>query len=135
MSRKAQGCLWGCASPELNIAVIGAKVLGKRKAKLVLLDSRDYAWASRYRWFISWRGYVVRNTWRNGEWMTLRLHREVLKLTEGDGLIADHRNRLRLDCRRGNLKVLDNYYDSNRNRNLPSSNCALVGTQFRLFTL
>ena len=128
-----KGILWGCSSPELNIAVIAAQVLGQRKAKLVLIDSCDYGWVSQHRWFISWKGYCIRNTKINGKWMNIRLHREVLKLTEGDGLIADHVNRVRLDCRRDNLRVLTSQSDSIKNRYLPSSNCALVGTQFPLF--
>jgi hypothetical protein len=128
-----KGCLWGCVSPELNIAVIAAKVLGKRKAKLVLVDAADYPWISEYRWFVSYKNYVVRNTWRNGKWLSVRLHRQVLGLVEGDGLIADHLNRQRLDCRRANLRVLSNYVDSAKNRFLPKQNCALVGTQYSLF--
>jgi hypothetical protein len=61
------------------------------------------------------------------------LHREVLQLHEGDGLIADHVNRVRLDCRRSNLRILTTQSDSLKNRYLSSSNCALVGTQFPLF--
>jgi hypothetical protein len=35
------------------------------------------------------------------------LHRWVLGLRPGDGLIGDHRDRNRLDCRRSNLRIVD----------------------------
>lgn len=35
------------------------------------------------------------------------LHRVLLGLQPGDGLIGDHRNRSVLDCRRSNLRVVD----------------------------
>ena len=49
------------------------------------------------------------------------MHREILGLTKGDGIITDHKNRNGLDNRRSNLRAVD-YTINNRNHGVYSHN-------------
>lgn len=65
-----------------------------------LIDAADAEWAGQWQWGLSKQGqYAVRG---NG----IKMHRELLGLTRGDGLFGDHINRDKLDNRRGNLRIL-----------------------------
>jgi hypothetical protein len=63
-----------------------------------LIDAGDAEWAGRYYWCLD-DGYVRR-------YGGIRLHRDVLGLTPGDGLEGDHINLDKLDNRRNNLRVV-----------------------------
>lgn len=71
-----------------------------------MIDAADAEWAAQWNWCQNGSGYVVRSAWIDGRTVMLRLHRELLGLTRGDGLIADHINRDPLDNRRANLRVV-----------------------------
>jgi hypothetical protein len=77
----------------------------------VLVDEDVYGWASRNRWNIDPSGgYVFRKPRTPGDWQRrtkVYLHRQILGLRPGDGLIGDHIDRNKLDCRRANLRILD----------------------------
>lgn len=64
-----------------------------------LVDARD-ADLARRTWSRHIAGYAVRSGGK------VLLHREILSLSPGDGLQADHINGDRLDCRRANLRVV-----------------------------
>ncbi len=70
--------------------------------ELTWIDVADARLASK-RWYLSKSGYAYRREHRNRE---IRLAREVLGLTYGDGRQVDHINRNRLDNTRGNLRVV-----------------------------
>lgn len=63
----------------------------------------DYEMLSKYRWTYNKNGYAVRNGDRPG--YTIYMHRVIMGLTEGDGLLVDHKNGNGLDNRRENLRV------------------------------
>jgi hypothetical protein len=65
-----------------------------------IVDAADAAWVNQWRWCLS-DGYVHRNA---GGGKHVKLHRELLGLTRGDGVEVDHENRNKLDNRRGNLR-------------------------------
>ncbi len=91
--------------------------------ELFLFDLDDFGiLGSGSGWRVNRDGYVVKNVKlpRPGGFRKLMFHRMVLGLTYGDGKIADHINRNRLDCRRANLRVTDkagNARNSGRKKN------------------
>lgn len=62
-----------------------------------LIDAADVGWAGQYHWYLD-GGYVKRGD-------GVRLHRDLLGLTPGDGVEGDHINLNKLDNRRSNLRV------------------------------
>jgi hypothetical protein len=76
---------------------------GKSAGQFALVDDEDAALAQKYRWHINNQGYV-KTTIREGKtYTTLYLHR--LICPPPDGMITDHRNNVKTDCTRGNLRV------------------------------
>lgn len=71
-----------------------------------IIDVDDAALIGRYRWCLDRDGYVVRSQRTATGIAQFKLHREILGLAPGDGLIGDHINRNKLDNRRENLRVL-----------------------------
>lgn len=65
-----------------------------------LIDAVDAPRIGQHRWYLQSDGYAARST--DG----VRMHREVLGLTHGDGLWGDHIGLDKLDNRRSNLRVL-----------------------------
>jgi glycosyltransferase involved in cell wall biosynthesis len=70
-----------------------------RATGCTVVDAGDYEAVSQYSWRLHPRGYAA--TYAEGR--TVLLHR--LLMEPGDGMQVDHRNRRRLDNRRGNLRV------------------------------
>ena len=71
-----------------------------KKGLSLLIDEEDTYLLNQFNWSLL-DGYLIRR--EAGE--IIRLHREILKLNNNDGLIADHINLNRLDNRRFNLRV------------------------------
>lgn len=73
---------------------------GKRgNGKSVIVDDDDYEKYNHLRWHLSDTGYAVRRA--NGE--TIRIHRLIMDCPEG--LVIDHLNGDKLDCRKSNMRV------------------------------
>lgn len=73
-----------------------------------IVDADDYETLSRLRWCMNTNGYVVRSvpSTTGHRQRTEFMHRVILGLDPGDGLLGDHKNRDRLDNRRCNLRVV-----------------------------
>lgn len=67
-----------------------------------LVDDEDFERVAAIRWYLDRDGYARSPTRREH----VRMHRFVLGLQKGDGLVADHRNGDRLDNRRANLQAV-----------------------------
>ncbi len=75
-----------------------------------IVDAADHAWLSRWRWSLV-NGYAVRGqylgvTAGKKRYRMVFMHREMLGLQPGDGMEGDHRNRVKTDNRRANLRVV-----------------------------
>lgn len=80
---------------------------------LVDADIRDEL--MQWRWSLDYRGYAIRNTKRSdGKQRTVRMHRQVLDAL-GDPREVDHINRVKLDNRRTNLRLVT-HLENNANR-------------------
>ena len=73
---------------------------------LFLVDDADEASVRQFSWFVQETGYVIRTDRSSGRKTTVRLHRWLMGLERGDPRQVDHRNGLRGDCRRLNLRVV-----------------------------
>jgi hypothetical protein len=76
---------------------------------VALVDADDYVWLSRWKWYANKRGYTyyaLRSAWKDNYPHPLFMHREILGLKKGDGVICDHRDRNGLHNWRMNLRVV-----------------------------
>jgi hypothetical protein len=61
----------------------------------------------RFRYYLDRWGYLYRRAWVGGRRRDIYLHREILGLLPGDGVVVDHVNGDTLDNRRENLRETD----------------------------
>lgn len=78
-----------------------------------LIDNEDHDFLSQWKWKKHKKGYAYRST-RNGN---IYMHRVLMGLTKGDGVITDHIDRNKLNNRKGNLRAVTQS-ESNHNRSL-----------------
>lgn len=88
------------ASEELGCAFV---MLGH--GRFALLDKAEWERLNHFRWHFNKRGYAARLQYRGGGKCDaiIYLHREVMG--NSPGVVYDHINRNKLDCRRSNLRV------------------------------
>lgn len=88
---------------------IGIIVLRGKRGGFSLVDAEDFQRLNAFKWRLGFRGYVI-STKVDPEnpkyWTTLLLHRTVLNLPTLRGYedMVDHRNTLRIDNRKQNLR-------------------------------
>lgn len=71
--------------------------------EITIVDSCDHLFLSQWDWRLSDTGYVVRTVTFNGKQYLRYLHRIVADAP--DNITVDHKNRIKLDCRRSNLRL------------------------------
>jgi hypothetical protein len=75
-----------------------------------IIDAADAEWASQWRWGLDGQGYAARNDGLRPHRRYAYLHRELLGLPRiGDGRQGDHIDRVRLNNRRSNLRILTSH--------------------------
>lgn len=76
--------------------------------QVILVDDDDFENLSSFQWRIDANGYATRTTPHphpSKRRYTERMHRRILGLEPLDGSLVDHRNGVRLDNRRENLRI------------------------------
>src|SRR6266566_1493572 len=73
------------------------------QGRSALVDDKDYAWLSKWKWHCTEHGYARRCGYP--EKSPISMHREILGLQKGDRKIVDHKNGNKLDNRRSNLRL------------------------------
>ena len=84
--------------------------IGLRNSDLsTYVDEEDYEWARGYKWRLDWKGYVIRTLPRAEGHGRGYMHREILQRMGYEMATmaeqTDHRNGVRHDNRRENLRV------------------------------
>ena len=76
------------------------------QGKFAIVDNEDFEWLNQWKWFAK-KGYstfyAVRNISQSP--YLIRMHRQILGLTKGDGKETDHINHNGLDNRQDNLRL------------------------------
>jgi hypothetical protein len=81
------------------------KVIYTRKGQEIFVDDEDYESLSQYVWWISEEGYASRSCRGTGRNRIVLMHRQIMGLDEGDKALVDHRNKIKHDNQRLNLRV------------------------------
>ncbi len=108
------------------------------QGKVAIVDAADYAWLSRWKW----RAQKRSRTWyaerkeKNGDGKrrTIRMHREILGLSPGDGLECDHVNRYGLDNRRSNLRIATHVQNMRNGRKRLDNKSGYIGVDWHKAT-
>lgn len=82
--------------------------------EVAIVDEADYALVSQHTWRMGDSGYAVAKIHIDGKRLNVRMHRLIMGLRNGDPRQIDHRNRVRLDNRRNNLRICT-VAENNRN--------------------
>ena len=77
------------------------------------IDAVDAKWAGQWNWHLTAYGYARRSEGDTKFW----LHRELLGLASNDGHDVDHIDRIKLNCRRANLRTVPT---GKNQQNMPS---------------
>lgn len=76
--------------------------------KVALVDEEDFEELSKWSWYLHNDGSAVRRKslldGSRTSWIE-RMHREIMGLSRGEKKVVDHRNGIRLDNRRANLRI------------------------------
>jgi hypothetical protein len=112
-------CIGVLLSPDESIATVPLFARSGALRAYAVIDGDDLEWVSQWRWYLNSCGYAARSEQRSSDApRTILLHREMLGIARGDRLReGDHRNRDRLDNRRGNLRVIPR---GSQSQNVPS---------------
>ncbi len=93
------------------------------QGKFALVDDDDYEKLSRHKWNVTKSRntfYAGRTDRTTGRKLNIKMHREILGLTQYDGKLSDHKNRNGLDNRKNNLRIATfslNNYNRKKNKN------------------
>lgn len=74
------------------------------QGKFALVSCRDYHKLRRYKWYMR-AGYAARHIYAGGKRYHQPMHREIMGLVRGDKKQVDHRNGVKIDNRRSNLRI------------------------------
>jgi len=94
------------------------------QGKFALVDDSDYEDLNRYKWCVMESDnifYALRSVRISKNKYHILMHRVILGLSRGDGLLTDHIDRNGLNNQRNNLRIV-NHSQSSRNRRLQSNN-------------
>jgi hypothetical protein len=89
------------------------------KGKFALVDDGDYEYLNQFKWQLHDVSYAKRGKQRGGKYITILMHREIIKPPAGMGV--DHINGNPLDNRRENLRVCEQSQNT-ANRGLNKKN-------------
>lgn len=107
------------------------KVIQLTKGFAAIVDDADFMELAQYRWCYSGKsnGYAVRRKkFPDGTAKLVYMHREIMGSPEGKEV--DHRNRVRLDNRRENLRVSTHAQNCQNMGKFPSNKSGFKGVHF-----
>lgn len=124
-------------SPPCLIQLYGKHAVGEHTHAIVDADMVEYL--SRWHWKAKWNEahnniYAVRNTWVDGIWRMVRMHRAVAGLGVGDSWEPDHLNHNGLDNRRANL-VVGSHGANMINLRTPAASRKATGARMRALAM
>jgi len=103
-----------------KIEGVYCRLIPLSQGQFTIVDANDYAWLMQWKWH-AWKAkdgnwYARRGESRKTHTMNTRIiamHRQILGLTYGDGILGDHKDCWNtLDNRRKNLRVADRFQNA-----------------------
>lgn len=109
-----------------KLRVGGHRADSRSRFTYAVVSQEDHARLSRFKWSIHSNGYAYRLVQGDDRRSIVYLHREVMQLQPGHGVV-DHINGNPLDCRRENLRVLQSNAHNLQNRRSGSGSSTYRG--------
>jgi hypothetical protein len=104
---------------------------GEKKGKYFTeVDDDDFAYLNQWKWSITSWGYVVRTIGLRGLRKQVRMHREVMKVTNKNYLV-DHIDGNTLNNQKSNLRVCNHKENSRNQRMHKRSSSGFKGVTFK----
>lgn len=91
-------------------------------------DKEDYDKIKGYCWWYDGK-YVVAHSLENDKYTTkiIRMHRVVMNIKDREDINIDHKNLIRYDCRKCNLRLADDYENNMNQNRIRLSKTGVVG--------
>lgn len=94
----------------------------KGDGKFTIVDEDTYESVYKYKWYMTYHGYVERTVLVKNKRIKIKLHRVVLGIENfKKGTCTDHINGDRLDNRKSNLRLCS-FQENSRNQKISSAN-------------
>lgn len=101
-------------------------IFSKGVPVVIKYDEQDHDTISGYAWYIDYYGYARAQIDKRA----VHMHRLILGLKKGDGVVVDHKNRIKTDNTRANLRLCTQR-DNARNKCGPKwSKCKYLGVSY-----
>jgi len=104
------------------------------QGKFALVDDEDFEYLNQWKWHTSTNGLTMYATGHepkaNGVQKTIIMHRLIMGLKHGDGLVIDHINHDGLDNRRSNLRICTQKENMRNRTSLTNSSSKHLGVTF-----
>jgi hypothetical protein len=112
------------------------KLIKLSKGQFTQVDDYDFEWLSKWKWKANKRSqfYAVRSIRVNGRYKTIRMHRLIMGLREGDGISVDHIDRNGLNNQRGNLRTCTTAQNSSNKTKKKGCTSKYIGVYLRTLT-
>jgi hypothetical protein len=102
--------------------------------KVAVIDDEDYPLIANYKWHASRSRYVwyaKSNVRNNGKKTTIQMHRVLLGLVPGDGVVVDHRDGDGLNNRKSNLRASTNAVNMQNKKHVAAMSGSMGVHKFR----
>ncbi len=93
-------------------------------------DLEDYDLIKNYSWFVKANGYVTSRIRYNKKQREIKIHRFIMNCNFGDKKIIDHKNGMKNDNRKCNLRFANKYSNRQNVIHRPNSTSGITGITF-----
>ena len=97
--------------------------------KEVFIDLENYEYIKNFNWILE-KGSNTFYAYRKQKNKTIKMHREIMNLNFGDGLIVDHINHNGLDNRKINLRIATKKENAQNSLSQKNSSSKYLGVSF-----
>ncbi len=85
---------------------VNMKRIPLTQGEFALVDDEDYDWLNQWKWYLTGKGYAARTRLKGDGGGIMYMHRQILGTPDGMG--TDHRDEIKLNNQRSNLRVCTN---------------------------
>jgi len=103
------------------------------QGKTTMVDDEDYDDLIKYHWYAKKNKnhfYAERTFKKDGKWLCIQMHKQLLGELTTEGTLRDHKNRNSLDNRRENLRIVSNSVNTHNGILMRNNNSGYRGVSW-----